>query len=178
MQRMTAAAGCLALAACTGAPDGVTPVTGFQPERYAGEWFEIYRLDHSFERGLTNVTATYALREDGRLSVVNRGWSPDDCAFDSVEGTARPIGAPGEASLAVTFFWPFAGGYHLFALDREDYAWAAVSGPTREYLWILAREPALDAETDAALRAQAARLGFDTDALIAVSHGAPVCDDG
>ena len=166
------------LSACVGAPEGVTPVSGFDAERYLGVWHEIHRLDHSFERGLTDVTATYALRDDGRLSVVNRGWDPDECAFDSVQGVARFLDGPDTASLAVSFFGPFEGGYHVFALDREGYQWAAVSGPTRDYLWILARSPDLDPAVDAALRARAADLGFDVSALIRVPHGDPQCAQG
>ena len=61
------------LVGCTGIPDGTEPVTGFELERYLGEWYEIARLDHSFEEGLDCVTATYSLRDDGGVKVINRG---------------------------------------------------------------------------------------------------------
>jgi len=178
-RRRWTAALLLAIAAlvssCTGRPDGIEPVSGFQPARYAGTWYEIMRLDHRFERGLTNVDATYTPRDDGRLSVINRGFDRAACAWKSVEGTAAFQAGPDTASLSVTFFWPFAGGYHVFALDREDYAWAAVSGPTRDYLWILARRPDLPAETSERLVAMARDLGFPVAELILVDHTPPSC---
>ena len=81
----------LLLTACTGKPDGVEPVTGFDVARYSGTWYEIMRLDHRFERGLTNVTATYGSQVDGSISVVNRGLNKYSCEWDSVEGYAEFI---------------------------------------------------------------------------------------
>lgn len=168
----------LLIGACTGHPDGVQPVRDFQADRYLGTWYEIARLDHSFERGLTNVTAVYDRRPDGTLSVVNSGFNPKDCAWKRAEGSARFQGDPSVASLSVTFFWPFAGGYHVFALDKADYGWAVVAGPNRDYLWILARSPTLPEPVRADLVARAAALGFDAKGLIMVDHGQPRCQDG
>lgn len=156
---------------CTGVPDGVEPVTGFEPERYTGEWYSIKRLDHSFERGLTDVTARYELKDDGRIRVINRGYDPEDGAWQEVEGTARLQGDPDRASLTVTFTWPIRGGYHVIALDKADYEWAMVSGPTRGYLWILAREPTLDDEVLDRLVARAEALGYPVEELHRVAHG-------
>ena len=55
-------------------PSRVTPITGFELNRYLGQWYEIARLDHSFERGLSNVSAHYGLRDDGGVAVLNRGY--------------------------------------------------------------------------------------------------------
>jgi apolipoprotein D and lipocalin family protein len=162
----------LCLAACTGAPDGIEPVR-FDAARYLGTWYEIARLDHSFERGLTNVTATYGRAGDA-ITVRNRGWRPDRCEWAEIEGTARFLSSPDVASLAVQFFWPVEGGYHVFALS-PGYDTAVVSGPTRGYLWLLARTPEVDPATRDALVAEAAAAGFDTGALIFVSHGTPAC---
>ncbi len=123
----------LLLAGCTGVPEGVQPVRGFDPERYLGTWHEIARLDHSFERGLVQVTATYAKREDGGIDVLNRGHDPVKGAWKEAKGRAYFIAEPDLASLKVSFFGPFYGGYHVFALD-PDYGWALISGPTREYM--------------------------------------------
>jgi apolipoprotein D and lipocalin family protein len=165
----------LAASACTGIPKGVAPVDGFDGQRYAGKWFEIMRLDHSFERGLTNVTATYTLRDDGSVGVVNRGFDAKNCRWKEATGRAVFQGAPDVASLSVTFFWPFAGGYHVLALDKPDYGWALVSGPTRDYLWLLARRPDLSPDIRNRLVEQARGLGFPTDELILVEHGALPC---
>lgn len=163
------------LAGCTDPPDGVTPVTGFEAKRYMGTWYEIMRLDHSFEEGLDNVTATYALNPDGTVSVTNRGLDRETCGWDEAEATARFLESPDVASLAVTFFWPFSGGYHVIALDRAEYRYALVSGPSRDYLWILARTPDLDSATIDHLVDTARRLDFPVDDLIRVDHSPPRC---
>lgn len=142
---------------------------------YGGLWYEIMRLDHSFERGLTNVTATYDIRDDGKVGVLNRGFDREECRWREVDGTATFQGAPTVASLSVTFFWPFAGGYHVFALDRQNYEYAMVSGPTTGYLWILARQPDLTAEVRRDLIAKAQARGFPIEELILVDHSGPAC---
>ncbi|RME75445.1 MAG: lipocalin [Planctomycetota bacterium] len=168
-------AGCVALApllfaGCTGIPRGLEPVGDFDVSRYAGRWYEIARLDHSFERGLVDVSAEYTLLDDGKIGVRNRGYDPEEGAWNEVEGEATLQGQADRGSLSVTFFWPFYGGYHVIALDPE-YRWSVVCGPTRGYLWFLAREPALDAQLLAKLEEKVAAWGFDTGELIRVRHG-------
>lgn len=161
---------------CTGVPDGIEPVRGFDAERYLGTWHEIARLDHAFERGLEQVTATYGRREDGGIAVINRGFDPTKGIWKEAEGRAYFKSSPDVASLKVSFFGPFYGGYHVFALD-PDYRWAMISGPNRDYLWILAREPQLPDETLSGLIAVARRSGFAADTLIfpppSVAPGSP-----
>ncbi|MFB2595592.1 lipocalin family protein [Paracoccus sp. p4-l81] len=162
------------LAACsTSAPSGIIPVTGFQIDRYLGTWHEIARLDHRFERGMTHVTATYALNPNGTVAVNNQGLKPG-CEWDQALGRARFLGDPGTASLGVTFFWPFEGGYHVFALD-PDYRWAMISGPDRGYFWLLARDPQMDPALRDRLLAQAEQAGFDRKAMIIVDQGPTDC---
>lgn len=160
---------------CTGLPEGVEPVRPFDLQRYKGEWFEIMRLDHSFERGLTNVTATYTVRNDGSVGVLNKGFDRKSCRWKEADGRAVFQGAPDTASLSVTFFWPFAGGYHVAALDQQDYSWALISGPSKNYLWILARQPNLSADIRNRLVDKARSMGFPVDDLILVDHGKPTC---
>jgi apolipoprotein D and lipocalin family protein len=176
--RIAALAICLALAGCTGRPDGVQPVRGFDVARYQGDWFEIMRLDHSFERGLTNVTASYRPRPDGSLAVHNRGFDRAACRWKDAQGRAQFLGARDVASLSVTFFWPFSGGYHVFALDQQNYDWALVSGPSRDYLWLLSRSREMPTDLRDRLVAQARALGFPVDQLITVDHGPPACGPG
>ena len=166
------------LTGCTGVPKGLTPVGAFDAKRYEGEWFEVMRLDHRFERGLSNVTASYSIRSDGSVSVLNKGFDTRRCRWRSIEGTARFLQDPQTASLAVSFFGPFAGGYHVIELDRAHYRWAVVSGPTRGYLWILAREPRLEPAVLSQLSARLHSLGFATEELIRVEHGEPRCEGG
>jgi apolipoprotein D and lipocalin family protein len=158
------------LAGCVGIPADVPPVNGFALDRYLGTWYEIARLDHRFERGLEKVTADYRLREDGHIEVVNRGFDPRRKAWKKAVGQAAFVGDPSVGRLKVSFFGPFYSGYNIIALDHAHYAWALVCGPTREYLWLLARQPRMDSRTQATLIARAQALGFDTARLILVSH--------
>lgn len=157
---------CGLLAACTTqAPAGIQPVHGFDAQRYLGRWYEIARLDHAFERGLTDVSATYEARSDGGLTVINRGYDASSATWKSARGRAYFNGPTDVASLKVSFFGPFFGGYHVVALDT-DYRWAMVVGNDRGYLWILSRIPQLADSVKAGLVAQADRLGFDTGKLV------------
>jgi apolipoprotein D and lipocalin family protein len=169
------AVGLVLLSGCTGLPKGLEVVGGFDARRYEGQWFEIMRLDHRFERGLSNIGAEYTIQPDGRVRVINKGFDTRRCQWRSIEGTARFLSDPTTASLAVSFFGPFAGGYHVIELDRADYQWAVVSGPTRGYLWILARKPALEPATLERLVNRVRELGFAADELIRVEHGEADC---
>ncbi|MBP8215301.1 MAG: lipocalin family protein [Propionivibrio sp.] len=161
----------LTLAACsTAPPDGVRPVTSFDIDRYLGRWYEIARLDHSFERGMSDVSATYQLQDDGSVKVINRGYDTQRQAWKEAIGRAVFIGDSHTASLKVSFFGPFYGGYHVIALDQQSYRWALVAGPDRDYLWILARDKTLPADIREQLVSQARRLGFATDQLIWVEQ--------
>jgi len=162
----------LPLAGCTGIPEGVRPVTGFQLDRYLGTWYEIARLDHSFERGLTDVSATYSRRPDGGVDVLNRGYDAAKGQWKEARGCAYFLDSPEVGSLKVSFFGPFYGGYHVFALD-PDYRWALVAGYDHDYLWILARERQLPAARLADLLARARKAGFATDTLIFPGGAAP-----
>lgn len=158
------------LSACTGLPAGTTAVTDFDIDRYLGTWYEIARLDHSFERGLTDVTATYSRRDDGGVHVVNRGFDTKANDWDEAVGKAYPTVAPDIGRFKVSFFGPFYGGYNILALDAEDYEYALVAGPNRSYLWLLARTPDLPEAEVQALVQQATALDFPTDELIFVTH--------
>jgi apolipoprotein D and lipocalin family protein len=157
------------VAGCAQVPDGVEPVQGFDLQRYLGTWYEIARLDHRFERGLSDVTARYSLRDDGSVEVLNRGWDTDRGEWQEVKGKARFAGPRDVASLEVSFFGPFYGGYNVVALD-SGYSAALVAGPSRDYLWILAREPSPSPEVVERLVTRASELGFNTGSLIYVTH--------
>jgi len=160
----------LLLAGCVGIPENVKPVEGFVLERYLGTWYEIARLDHPFERGLSRVSAEYGLRDDGGVRVVNRGYAADEKRWKQAEGKAHFVRGSDEGFLKVSFFGPFYGSYIVFELDRENYQYALVSGPDTSYLWILARTPSLPEHTVDALIAKAQKAGFDTSGLIFVEH--------
>ena len=158
----------LILAGCYSAPAGIQPVDSFELNRYLGKWYEIARLDHSFERGLEQVTAEYSMREDGGVRVINRGFSVADNEWSQAEGKAYFVGGSDTGHLKVSFFGPFYGSYIIFGLDKEHYEYSFVSGPDRSYLWLLARRPQVSKEVMEEFIAKASALGFDTDALIYV----------
>jgi apolipoprotein D and lipocalin family protein len=158
------------LTGCIGIPDDVKPVDNFKLERYLGRWYEVARLDHSFERGLTRVTADYSLRDDGGVRVLNRGYSERANDWKEVEGKAYFVNRPDQGYLKVSFFGPFYGSYVVLELDHEDYQYSLVCGPDKSYLWILARNPKISDDVKSALIARARALGFDTGKLIYVVH--------
>jgi len=157
------------LAGCVGVPQGIEPVRGFDLDRYLGKWYEIARLDHSFERGMTRVTAEYSLRDDGGVRVVNRGFDATEGAWDEAVGKAYFVADEDQGYLKVSFFGPFYGAYVVFELD-PDYRYAFISGPDRSYLWLLARTPDLPETVRQRFVERATELGFDLGELIWVTQ--------
>lgn len=167
---VVAGAGALLSVACsTTPPKGVTPIEGFNADLYLGSWYEIARLNHPFERGLNQVTATYSKREDGGLKVVNRGFNEKKQRWQESVGKAYFTGPASRAALKVSFFGPFYGGYNVIALD-SDYQHALVCGPNRDYLWILSRTPEMTDAVKTSLLEKARAEGFDVSALIWVKQ--------
>jgi len=156
--------------ACTGLPDGVEPVSGFDADRYLGKWYEIARLDHSFERGLSRVTAEYSLRDDGGISVINRGYDANSGEWEQADGKAFFVRGRDAGYLKVSFFGPFYGAYVVFGLDQDEYQYSFVSGPDRSYLWLLARTPTVEKQVMDQFVARATELGFPTEKLIIVDQ--------
>lgn len=155
---------------CVGTPEGVDAVTEFELSRYLGKWYEIARLDHRFERGMSNVTATYSMRDDGGVNVANRGYKVSDKEWNDATGKAYFVGDADVGQLKVSFFGPFYGGYNIIELDKDGYQYALIAGPDRDYLWVLARAPSLNPAILSKLVAKARGLGFPTDELIYVEH--------
>jgi len=155
---------------CLGFPEGVNPVDEFELDRYLGKWYEIARLDHSFERGLQKVTAEYSLRDDGGVKVVNRGYSVTEQKWKEAEGKAYFVRGKNEGYLKVSFFGPFYGSYIVFGLDKDEYRYAFVCGSSTSYLWLLARKPTISSDLLDRFIARSKELGFNTDNLIFVEH--------
>lgn len=134
--------------------------------RYAGTWYEIASYPQRFEKGCTGTTATYTIRADGTVEVVNR------CARDSLDGRvtvargrARVVDRESNAKLKVSFFWPFWGDYWIIDLG-PDYEYAVVGHPGRHYLWILGRGPTLAPDVYAGILARLRAQGYDTARLV------------
>lgn len=160
----------LVLAGCVGRPENIVPVNNFDTTRYLGKWYEIARLDHSFERGLSHVTADYSLRQDGGLKVLNRGYKDADAKWKEAEGKAYFVDKKDVGYLKVSFFGPFYGSYIVFDLDQHDYSYSMISGPDKSYLWLLSRTPTMDPALQRRLVEKARGLGFDTSKLIYVKQ--------
>lgn len=158
------------LSGCLGMPKYVEPVNNFELNRYLGKWYEIARLDHSFERGLSQVSAEYSLKDDGGVMVINRGFSTEKNAGKEAEGKAYFVNGDNEGYLKVSFFGPFYGSYVVFELDHENYQYAFISGPDTDYLWLLARTPTVPAEVLQKFVDMSKARGFNTDDLIYVQQ--------
>ena len=157
------------LASCTGLPEGIHPVTGFELNKYDGKWYEIARLDHRFERGLDNVTATYSINVDGTVRVENRGFSTKSRQWKSAVGKAKFAGDPDVGHLEVSFFGPFYGSYIIFSLDKEHYQYAFVTGG-ENYLWLLSRTPHISTDLKNEFLDLAEQAGYNVEELIFVVH--------
>ncbi len=142
-----------------------TPVASLDLNRYLGDWYEIARFDHSFERGLEFCKANYALRKDGKIAVTNTGIK--DGKPKTSNGKAKTTDTP--ALLRVSFFGPFYSDYRVMMLDA-NYQWALVGSKNAKYLWILSRTPQLPKATLDSILAEAKRRGYDTSKLIWVKQ--------
>jgi apolipoprotein D and lipocalin family protein len=153
------------LFACTGMPEGVKPVNNFNLDKYQGIWYEIARLDHSFERGLEQVTAEYKLMPNGYVKVTNRGFSTKENAWNVATGKAKFVEREDIGFLKVSFFGPFYASYVIFELD-EQYQYSFVTGPDTSYLWLLSRTPNPDKAVIDKFITMSKGLGFNTSDII------------
>lgn len=158
------------LTACAGQALNVDPVQGFNSERYLGTWYEVARLDHSFERGLSNVSATYTRREDGRITVLNSGYNAKKDKTTSARGKAKFAIDETVGYLKVSFFGPFYGDYIIFDLDKDNYTYASVSGGKDNYLWLLSRTPTVPSDVRDRFLEKSRALGYQTEDLIWVDQ--------
>lgn len=134
--------------------------------RYTGTWYEIARYPHRFQEGCLASTATYTLRDDGRIDVLNvcrEEWPKGK--LRSAKGVAKVTDPATNAKLKVSFFRPFWGDYWIIDLGA-DYEYAVVGHPSREYLWILSRTPVLAEATVQSILSRLGGLGYDTERLL------------
>ncbi|MBN1970851.1 MAG: lipocalin family protein [Candidatus Delongbacteria bacterium] len=161
---------------CVSIPKGLKAVKSIDLEKYLGRWYEIVRLDHSFERDLSNVTADYSLKEDGGIKVLNKGYDLKSNKWKNAEGVAYFIDDENrEGRLKVSFFRPFYGGYNIILLD-DGYEWSVVAGPDFTYLWILSRTPSMDKTLLKDLVSRLKIMGFDTEKFIYVDQSKYLAD--
>ena len=160
----------VALSGCAvDVPSGVKPVTGFDAKRYMGTWYELARIDHSFEKDLTQVSASYSLNDDGSVAVLNRGFDSVKQKWREAEGKARFLGSPDVGALKVSFFGPFYGGYNVVSLD-EDYQTSLVIGSSLDYFWLLSRNKSIPEQQLNLLLKKAQSLGVDLSRVTLVAQ--------
>jgi lipocalin len=144
-------------------------VSGVDLNRYLGKWYEVARFDHSFERGLTGTTATYSLRPDGKIKVLNEGYKNSlDGKHKVAEGKAK-IPDPNDLSkLKVAFFLNFYADYFIMELDQVNYQYALIGSSSSKFLWMLSRTPVLPDDIYNMLVDKAKKRGYAVENLIKV----------
>jgi apolipoprotein D and lipocalin family protein len=162
-------AGC-ATTASTAGKVGPAVVRGFEASRYLGAWYEVARIDFTFEKGLDHTMANYSLLPDGSIRVRNTGRDIVSGKAREALGKARLRGAADVGALGVSFFGPFYADYDIIALD-PDYQYALVGGGSPGFLWILSRTPGLPEAVRADYLARAEALGYEVKKLVWVRQG-------
>ncbi|MDE6668351.1 MAG: lipocalin family protein [Muribaculaceae bacterium] len=140
-------------------------VINFDLNRFLGNWYEIARFDHKFERGMEQTKASYVLREDGKVDVLNTGIK--NGKYSEAKGVAKLTDIP--SLLRVSFWGPFYSDYRIMLID-DDYKYALVGSGSDDYLWILSRTPQISDEIKTQILTEAKRRGYDTDKLIWVKQ--------
>jgi len=149
-----------------------TVVKELKIDRYLGKWYEISRFDHTFERGLVGVTASYSIREDGKIKVVNSGYKKTlDGQKSEVNGKAKIPDPRVPSKLKVSFFWFFYADYFVLELDK-NYQWAVIGSSSDNYLWILCRTPQMEKSLYDELLDKIKSRGYDVKKLISVEQKA------
>lgn len=142
----------------------IQSVDNLNLQQYLGKWYEIARYEHFFEKNCKNVNATYSIKENSNIKVINRCEDITTNEKKEAVGEAKKVDNK-NSKLKVTFFWPFYGDYWVIML-ADDYSYAVVSEPTKEYLWILSRTKKLPKKTVENILEKLKKLDFDTDKLI------------
>ena len=161
---------CFMLSACSnGKSIDTKTVSTLDVKRYMGTWYEIARFQHSFEKDLVGVTATYKLRDDGKIRVLNSGWKGTlDGEYDAADGVAKIPDLSDPGKLKVSFFLFFYSDYYILELDTVNYQYALIGGSDPDYLWILGRQPQMKPEIYQKLVNEAKLRGYDTTKLYKV----------
>lgn len=150
-------------------PDGVRPVSPFDLDRYLGKWFELARIEHRFERGLSDTTARYSLRHDGSVTVTNRGYNAQRGRWEESVGKAVWLDDAHTGALKVSFFWPVYRGYNVVYVD-DAYETALVIGERYDYFWLLSRKASISDERYRKLIGKAGAMGVDVRRIVRVTH--------
>lgn len=138
-------------------------VQTFDVARFMGKWYEIARYDHRFEEGMTRVSATYTLLDDGRIEVLNSGYK--DGKYKEIKGKAKQPNPADPGKLKVSFFLWFYSDYYALILDPE-YRYVVIGSSSDKYLWIMSRQPDLAEDVIRDLLDQLRERGYDAAKLV------------
>ena len=153
---------------CGGSDQPLETVDNLDISQYAGTYYEVFRLPNSFEEGLSCVTATYTVKGD-KIAVTNKGYNREKGKWEEANGKANVPNSDKPGELKVSFFWPFSGDY--FVMDKDEaYSYALVGSPSRKYLWLLSRTPAVPKDRLGKMMKLAEEKGFDLSDLIMTEH--------
>ena len=159
----------ISLFSCKAGKD-LSTVDAVNINKYAGCWYEIARLPNSFEKGLECITATYTVKDNGTIEVLNQGHlSKNISKIKRIKGSAWVPNSTYPGRLKVRFFWPFSGDYYIVSLDK-DYQYALVGSPSRKYLWVLSKNKELDHAIYSELLEIANNKGFNVEKIIKVNQ--------
>ncbi|WP_417327259.1 lipocalin family protein [Halarcobacter sp.] len=150
--------------ACSYKDPNIKSVQTVDLDRYVGSWYEIARYEHKFEKDCKNVTATYSIKENDKIEVINRCTKMTNSEKTEAIGEAYSVDNT-NAKLKVSFFWPFYGDYWIIMLDK-NYSYAVISEPSKKYLWILSREKKLDEKIKEKILKRLESLDYDLSKLI------------
>lgn len=150
-------------------PEDITVVDNFKLEPYMGTWYEIARFDFKHEKDLNNVTATYSLKDNGKVKVVNRGYNYVKDSWEQANGKATFVDDTTKGALKVSFFGPFYAGYNVVSME-PDYENALVFGESKDYIWILSRNKTIPADVKDKFLKKAEKAGYDLSRLVWTTH--------
>lgn len=146
-------------------------VKNLETKRFLGKWYEIARFPHSFEKDLVGVTATYSMKENGQIKVLNQGYKGTlNGKLSTAVGKAKIADPNFPGNLRVSFFWIFYSDYLVMELDSINYDWAVIGSSSPNYLWILSRKPQMDNKTYENLIQKISERGYDIQKLIKVQQ--------
>ncbi|CAN5244020.1 lipocalin family protein [soil metagenome] len=160
-----AAAVVFSMGSCVSIPKGAKAVQPFQKDKFFGTWYEIARFDFKFERGLSQVSATYSEKDANTIRVDNKGYDYTKNEWKESIGKAKFVKIPTLGRLKVSFFGPFYAGYNVIAVD-DNYQYALIAGNNLNYLWILSRKKTIPESIKNDYLSKAKDLGYDIKKLI------------
>lgn len=135
--------------------------------KYAGKWYEIAKYPNRFQKKCVgNTTATYTLKGDGEIEVLNQCIKKDGLV-DTAKGEAKVADKTTNAKLKVRFapgalsWLPFVWGNYWIIELGPNYEYTVIGEPGRDYFWILSRKPEMNDATFQAILRRAEAAGFN-----------------